>query len=76
MKHAVNPLISAAELIQKHFNFISKRNEKRIERMCQKLFTGRVVQNVVEIILLSFFPAITPKYVNQLSEMTLFIISF
>ena len=41
--------------------------------MCQNLFTGRIVQNVVEIIILFvFFAAIASKYVYQLLEKTLF----
>ena len=52
---------------------ISKLNENRTEIMCQNLFTGRIVQNVVEIVILSvFFPAIASKYAYQLLEKTLF----
>ena len=52
---------------------ISKLNENRSEIMCQNLFTGRIVQNSVEIIILFvFFPAIASKYVYQLSKNTLF----
>ena len=72
----INPPISTAALLQKHFNFvvlISKLNENRTEIMCQNLFTGRIVQNVGEIIILFvFFPTIASKYVYQLSENTLF----
>ena len=60
----VNPPISTAGLIQKHFNFsdaysraalTSKLREKDPEIMCQNLFTGKIVQNFVEIILLFAF---------------------
>ena len=45
--------------------------------MCQNLFAGRTVENVVEIIILfRFFPIITSKYVYQLSEKTLFLSVF
>ena len=46
--------------------------------MCQNLFTGRIVQNVVEVINLFvlFFPNITSKYVYQLSAKTLFLSVF
>ena len=73
-------------VIQKQFNFLQhywrvalslKLNEKRTEIMCQTLFTGRIVQNVVKIIILSvFFPSIPPKYVCQLSENSLFLSVF
>ena len=46
----VNPPISTAALIQNISIFvvlISKLNENRTEIMCQNLFTGRIVQNVV-----------------------------
>ena len=45
--------------------------------MCQNfILTGRIVQNVVEIIILFvFFPTITSKYLHQLSEKTLFYLS-
>ena len=56
--HTVNPPISHAALVKKHFNFlrcllnggayprallISKLGEKRTEIMCQNLFTGRII---------------------------------
>ena len=44
--------------------------------MCQNLFTGRIVQNVGEIILFVFFPTISSKYVYQLLENTLFSSAF
>ena len=34
---------------------ISKLNKNRTEIMCQNLFTGRIVQNIVEIIILFVF---------------------
>ena len=85
--YTVNPPICPAALIQKHLIFcslyqrvalISKLNEKRTEIMCQNLFTGRIVQNVAEIIILFvlFFPNITSKYVYQPSEKTLFLSVF
>ena len=50
----------------------SELNENITEIMCQNLFTGRIVQNVVDILILFvFFPTITSKYVYQLSEKTL-----
>ena len=52
------------------------RNEKRTEIICQNLFTGRIVQNVVEIILFVFSPTITSKYAYKLSEKTLFLSVF
>ena len=37
--------------------------------MCQNLFTGRIAQNIVKIIILFlFFPTLSSKYVYQLSE--------
>ena len=52
----INPPISTVALIQKHFNFCGAYfktvNENRTEIMCQNLFTGRTVQNVVKIIIL------------------------
>ena len=72
----VSPPISTVALIQNISIFvvlISKLNENRTEIMCQNLFTGRIVQNAVEIIILFvFFPAIASKYVYHLSENTLF----
>ena len=51
-------------------------NEKRTEIICQNLFCGRIVENVVEfIILFVFFPTMTLKYICQLSE-TLFLSVF
>ena len=47
--------------------------------MCQSLFTGRTVQNVVEIIILFVFsPIITSEYVYQISDIrkTLFLSVF
>ena len=45
--------------------------------MCQNPFTGRIVQNLIEIIILFvFFPHNNPKYVYQLSEKTLFLSVF
>ena len=45
--------------------------------MCQKLFIGRIVQNVVEIIILFVLSrAITSKYVYHLSEKILFLSVF
>ena len=42
--------------------------------MCQNSLTGKIVQNVVEIIILfAFFPTMASKYVYQLSENTLFL---
>ena len=72
----VNPPISTVALIQNISIFvvlISKLNENKAEIMCQNLFTGRIVQNVVEIVILFvFFPATASKYVYQLLEKTLF----
>ena len=45
-------------------------DEKRTETM--NLFTGRIMKNVVEIIILFvFFPTITPEFVYQLPGKTL-----
>ena len=73
----VNPPISTVvALIQNISIFvvlISKLNENKTEIMCQNLFTGRIVQDVVEIVILFvFFPATVSKYVYQLLEKTLF----
>ena len=72
----VNPPISTAALIQNISIFVvlfSKLNENRTEIMCQNLFTRRIVQNVVQIIILFvFFSAIASKYVCQVLEKTLF----
>ena len=69
-----------AVVIQKDFNFEAfslKLNKKRTEVTCQNLITERTVQTVVEImILFVFFPAITSKYIYQLSEETLFLSVF
>ena len=45
--------------------------------MCQNLFNGRIVQNIVEIIsLFAFFRTITSKYIYRLSEKTLYLSVF
>ena len=52
---------------------ISKLNEYKTEIMCQRLLAGRIVQNVVEIVILFvFFLTIASKYNDQLSENTIF----
>ena len=81
----VNPPISAAALIKNISIFcaaylrealISKRNEKRTEIMCQNLLTERIVQNVVEIIILFvFFPYNNPN-ISISSEKTLLLSVF
>ena len=76
----VSPPLSAAALIQKHFNFLRRLFEGgaslRMEINCPTLFTGIIVQNVAKIIILSFFPAIASKYFYQLSEKILFLSVF
>ena len=50
-----------------------KLNEKRTEMKCQNLFAGRIVQNVVEIIILFLlfsYHNLKIKYVHQLSGKT------
>ena len=54
----INPPISTVALTQNISIFvvlISKLNENRTEIMCQNVFTGRIVQNVVKIIILFVF---------------------
>ena len=72
----VNHPISTAAFLQNISIFvvlISKLNENITEIIFQNFFTGRIVQNAIEIIILFvFFPAIASKYVYQLFENTLF----
>ena len=75
MKLTVNPPVSAvhgtySKTFQCFAVLISKGNEKRTEI---NLFTERIVQNVIKIILFVFFPTINSKYVYQLSEKALFL---
>ena len=55
IRFTVNPPISVAALTKNHSNFfvalVSNLNKERAEIMCQNLFTGKIVQNVVEIII-------------------------